>query len=273
MNWTRVKPMLVTCAKARAISVFARPGKSSIRTWPSARIPSSTSSSASRLPMTARSTSSRTSFARPASWSTFTATPAARPGGAGCRRGIPGACRSVGAARSSRASSHSSGPSTSSLVLEPQPAGGEPDADDLAHDRPQAGVGVERRGVRHRQLALEPVELGRALGLGRVAVERLGERRALLDAERPRAPRPRRCSTASAPTTRMKMSSSSSNQPGASSRANRSAGREQHGQEEPGAEQPPHAAARAPRARRARRAGRRGRRSRRPSSSRRSRGG
>jgi hypothetical protein len=49
VNWIRVKPMLVTCAKARAISVLARPGKSSSRTCPSASIPSSTSSSASRF--------------------------------------------------------------------------------------------------------------------------------------------------------------------------------------------------------------------------------
>ena len=42
----------------RAISVLARPGKSSSSTWPSASRPSSTSSSASRLPTTARSTSS-----------------------------------------------------------------------------------------------------------------------------------------------------------------------------------------------------------------------
>ena len=45
VNWMRVKRMLSTCANERAASVFARPGKSSSRTWPSARKPSRTSSS------------------------------------------------------------------------------------------------------------------------------------------------------------------------------------------------------------------------------------
>ena len=67
VNWIRVKPMLVTCEKARAISVLARPGKSSISTWPSASRPSRTSSSASRLPTTARSTSARICSERSAS--------------------------------------------------------------------------------------------------------------------------------------------------------------------------------------------------------------
>src|SRR5919201_6740960 len=59
VNWIREKLMLAVCATDRAISVFARPGKSSIRTCPSASRPSSTSSSTSRLPTIARSTSSR----------------------------------------------------------------------------------------------------------------------------------------------------------------------------------------------------------------------
>src|SRR5439155_9718287 len=62
----RANSMSNACANERAISVLARPGKSSIRTWPSARNPSSTSSSASRLPTTARSISPRTRSARPA---------------------------------------------------------------------------------------------------------------------------------------------------------------------------------------------------------------
>src|SRR5437879_2290468 len=60
VNWIRLKFSVSVCANERAIRVLARPGKSSIRTWPSARMPSSTSSRASRFPTTARSTSSRT---------------------------------------------------------------------------------------------------------------------------------------------------------------------------------------------------------------------
>src|SRR6476660_2050654 len=51
--------MAKTCANDRAISVFPRPGKSSMSTCPSARKPSSMSASASRFPTTARSISSR----------------------------------------------------------------------------------------------------------------------------------------------------------------------------------------------------------------------
>ena len=39
VNWIREKLIPVTAANERAISVFASPGKSSIRTWPSARMP------------------------------------------------------------------------------------------------------------------------------------------------------------------------------------------------------------------------------------------
>src|SRR5262249_53149298 len=60
----RLKSRRKTWAKERAISVLARPGKSSIKTWPSLRTPRSTSSSAWRLPTTARSTSSRMRSAR-----------------------------------------------------------------------------------------------------------------------------------------------------------------------------------------------------------------
>src|SRR5215218_6504610 len=60
VNWMREKSSVVACAIERAISVFARPGKSSSRTWPSPRIPSRISSSCSRLRTIARSTSSTT---------------------------------------------------------------------------------------------------------------------------------------------------------------------------------------------------------------------
>ena len=50
--------------KERAISVLARPGRSSIRTWPSERRASSTSSRTGLLPTTTRSISSRTEAAR-----------------------------------------------------------------------------------------------------------------------------------------------------------------------------------------------------------------
>ena len=53
VNWIRAKRMLSTCANERAASVLASPGKSSSSTCPSARKPSSTSSSDSRLPTTA----------------------------------------------------------------------------------------------------------------------------------------------------------------------------------------------------------------------------
>jgi len=43
VNWIRLNSRSSTWAKERAISVLARPGKSSIRTWPSARIASRTS--------------------------------------------------------------------------------------------------------------------------------------------------------------------------------------------------------------------------------------
>ena len=59
MNCTRANRRPVTAANERAISVLARPGLSSISTCPSASSPRRMSSSASRLPTTARSTSSR----------------------------------------------------------------------------------------------------------------------------------------------------------------------------------------------------------------------
>ena len=58
MNWIREYVSPVTWASERAVSVFATPGRSSSRTWPSAMRPSTTSSSTARLPMTARSSSS-----------------------------------------------------------------------------------------------------------------------------------------------------------------------------------------------------------------------
>src|SRR4051794_18194107 len=75
VNCTRAKRSPVTAANERAIKVLARPGLSSISTCPSASSPSRTSSRASRLPMTARSTSSRMRAARSL---TFTATPGGR---------------------------------------------------------------------------------------------------------------------------------------------------------------------------------------------------
>ena len=54
VNWTRVNRIEVTCANERAISVLARPEKPSNRTCPSARMPSRTSSRASRFPTIAR---------------------------------------------------------------------------------------------------------------------------------------------------------------------------------------------------------------------------
>ena len=60
MNWARAKSRPRAPANDRAASVLPRPGKSSSRTWPLARMPASTRVSASRLPTTARPTSSRT---------------------------------------------------------------------------------------------------------------------------------------------------------------------------------------------------------------------
>src|SRR5829696_102198 len=53
----RLKSSRVTAANERAINVLARPGKSSISTWPSARTAIRTRASTSRLPTIARSTS------------------------------------------------------------------------------------------------------------------------------------------------------------------------------------------------------------------------
>ena len=265
--------MLVTCAKARAISVFARPGKSSIRTWPSARIPSRTSSSASRLPTTARSTSSRMAFARPATCVEVHSDSSRSTTRRRLSGGIPGAC----AVRRRGAVVAGELPQLrAEHVLARRraasPRGGEPDADDLAHDRPQAGVGVEgaSRSPSSARARAGPARPGAGPRAGRGRAPRRAP--SAPRAERPRAPRPPRAARASAPTTRMKMSSSSSNQPGASSRANSSAAASstvRKSQAPSSRLMPPPAR----RARRARRAGRRARRSRPPSSSRRSRGG
>src|SRR5690554_912701 len=57
VNWMRCIDIDVTWASERASSVFARPGTSSISTWPSASYPASTSSITERLPTTTCSTS------------------------------------------------------------------------------------------------------------------------------------------------------------------------------------------------------------------------
>src|SRR5262249_41188465 len=64
VNWMRLKRMPTAWAKQRAISVLARPGKSSSSTWPPESRPSSTSSSTARLPTMARSTSSSSRWLR-----------------------------------------------------------------------------------------------------------------------------------------------------------------------------------------------------------------
>ena len=188
-------------------------------------------------------------------------------------RGDPGACRSVGAGRSSRASSQSSGPSSVLARLEAQPAGGEADADDLAHDRPQAERGCRRRDA----FAIVSSRSSRSSSAGRW-VSGGSRSSASASAERPSSGKASRAAITTCSTRQraddqdedveLELEPARLEQPREQQR-----GREQRGQEEPGAEQPPHAAARAARARRARRAGRRERRSRPPSSSRRSRGG
>ena len=163
VNWTREKRSPVTVANDLAVSVFARPGTSSSRTWPSARRPARTSSSRSRLPTTARSTSSSTA----AAW---------RESSASCIRGAPARPRR---ARSSRAggrapcgrraphardgsSSHSSVP-THRL----RPLGGPVEIDAAATSRPDATVAdrrseavvhVERRAARKGDLSLDALE-------------------------------------------------------------------------------------------------------------------
>ena len=157
----------VACANERAISVFARPGKSSIRTWPSASSPSRTSSSASRLPTTARSTSSRSGArARRRPRSTVHrrfervddgARSASR--GSRARRG-----RAAAAGRAGRAS-HASGPSSSSARCSGRsrstPRRRRRCAGDARAPSGAAGSGVERRLGRQRDLALELGELAR----------------------------------------------------------------------------------------------------------------
>src|SRR6056297_388530 len=64
VNWAREKSRPSVCANERAASVLPRPGKSSSSTWPPARTAARTRVRASRLPTTAISTSSSTSFAR-----------------------------------------------------------------------------------------------------------------------------------------------------------------------------------------------------------------
>ena len=102
-----------TCANERA-SVLASPGKSSSRTCPSARKPRKTSSSGSRLPTTALSTSSRTapdssSYACELHAHTASSESTTRSSSS---IGRPQPSRSVGTTRSGRTTSHVSAPTT-----------------------------------------------------------------------------------------------------------------------------------------------------------------
>src|SRR5215212_1409232 len=69
VNWMRLKSSRATAANERAINVLARPGTSSISTWPSARTAIRTRASTSRLPTIARSTSLIIRSDRPATCS------------------------------------------------------------------------------------------------------------------------------------------------------------------------------------------------------------
>ncbi len=60
VNCARLNVRPSVCANERAASVLPRPGMSSSRTWPPARMPASTSVRALRLPTTATETSSST---------------------------------------------------------------------------------------------------------------------------------------------------------------------------------------------------------------------
>ena len=66
VNWMRANSSPSTRANDRAMSVLPRPGRSSSRTWPPARMPISTSSRVRRRPTTARSSSSRIAVHVPA---------------------------------------------------------------------------------------------------------------------------------------------------------------------------------------------------------------
>ncbi len=59
VNWMRRNSSPMTWARERAIKVLASPGKSSMRTWPLARTPTSRRFRVSRLPTITFSTSVR----------------------------------------------------------------------------------------------------------------------------------------------------------------------------------------------------------------------
>ena len=103
---------------------------------------------------------------------------------------MPPPKRWSGCSRSGRTSSQSSSPSSLPHApvarVEPQAlAIREPLLGDLAQDRAQPEVDVERGGGRHREHALGPVEVGRADRRLQVVLERIGERRALGERVRP----------------------------------------------------------------------------------------
>ena len=66
VNWILANSSPSTCANDRAMSVLPKPGTSSSRTWPPARMPISTSSRVRRRPTTARSSSSKMAVHVPA---------------------------------------------------------------------------------------------------------------------------------------------------------------------------------------------------------------
>src|SRR5207302_7810843 len=224
VNWMRVKPMLVTWANARAISVFASPGKSSIRTWPSASSPSRTSWSAPRLPTTALSTSVRIRSDRSASspivtrqpsdgqrvdWSFQTAEQAklARPeidiasdvslnrlqavDHAPESRGLE--TRQEPAVGCLPVRAHDSPQLVAERLLDARVVRVEAEAapvrqpllGHLAQDRPEPEVEVERRRGGQGQQALGPLKIGRSHVWALRPLERSGKGGALLDRERP----------------------------------------------------------------------------------------
>src|SRR5579884_432304 len=183
VNWMRLKPSRITRAKLRAIRVLARPGKSSISTWPSESSASRISSSTSRLPTTAFSTSSSS---RPAS------TPTSATVGPSGIASLTGSPRSQTLHRPHQPLQPLQGEATLPPVrlrirhqgrerlLAQQPTGGLRAAlqvervmprqtllDDRAQQRTQPVVEVEggRAGEEHR--ALEPPQLGRPRLAGR----------------------------------------------------------------------------------------------------------
>ena len=201
--------------------------------------------------------------------STFTEPPAPRSFGELGRRDASG-WRFEGGCRSGRTSSQSSSTSTPSASLEPHAAGGQPQLGDLAQLRPQPvwrSNAVDEAIVSSRSSRSSPGGRSGGSGSSSSATAISGT------CSSGYASRSRSTTSTIAipPSTRTKMSSSSSYQPGASSRATAEDDRRRAPQEEPREREPLHAAtavsASAPRG------GRPASRSRRPSSSGRSRAG